>query len=305
VSDLLEVENRYQLLPPLTGDERESLRQSIETFGVLQPVVIDEDGRIIDGHHRAELAAELGRPCPTTTVAGLSEEQKLETALVLNLGRRHLSAEQKRDLVVGLRQRGLSVRWISEHTGIPKSTVGRQIAGVPSGTPERIQGRDGKVYEAVHRTPLQLEYERIRQVVEEVGRDWLGLSVQEVRQEWAEVAYPLCLQVAARELLRTGKHPDPPRWIVVPMGPHPHSQGPMRRGIKEVQSWDRRVEVAAGGFLNWCEAAGITIKQNRWVFADRLTYPGLTDDELAAIDGDEHNAALGHFWFWVHDRSEP
>lgn len=33
----------YQYLPPLTDDEREALTDSIGTFGVLQPVITDED----------------------------------------------------------------------------------------------------------------------------------------------------------------------------------------------------------------------------------------------------------------------
>ncbi len=66
---------------------------------------------------------------------GLTDEQKIEQALALNLARRHLTLEQRRALVADLRARGLSVRWISEQTGIPKSTVARVASGVPSGTP--------------------------------------------------------------------------------------------------------------------------------------------------------------------------
>jgi len=138
----------YQFLPPLSDDERKALRESIETFGVLHHVVTDEDGAIIDGHHRAEVAAELGIEYPTTVLPGLSEEEKIETALTLNLGRRHLDLEDKQALVADLRERGLSVRWISEKTGIPKSTVHRYSQRVPGGTPEYVGGRDGKTYQA-------------------------------------------------------------------------------------------------------------------------------------------------------------
>jgi protein gp37 len=133
-------------MPSLSDDEREALRQSIAALGVLQPIVVDENGTIIDGHHRAEVAAQLGVECPTKVMAGLSEDEKLETALVLNLGRRHLDGEQKHALVAELRRRGLSLRWISERTGIPRSTVSRQVARVPDGTPERVTGLDGKTY---------------------------------------------------------------------------------------------------------------------------------------------------------------
>jgi len=41
----------YQLLPPLRPNERVALRDSIATFGVLHPVIVDEDGAVIPGHH--------------------------------------------------------------------------------------------------------------------------------------------------------------------------------------------------------------------------------------------------------------
>jgi hypothetical protein len=139
----------YQFLPPLTADEFASLRESIETFGVLQPVIVDEDGNILDGHHRAQVCAELGIAYDTVVLPGLTEEQKIEQALALNLGRRHLDAEQKQALVADLRARGLSVRFIAENTGIPKSTVQRYGSGVPDGTPGYVTGRDGKTYRAL------------------------------------------------------------------------------------------------------------------------------------------------------------
>lgn len=143
----------YQFLPPLTDEEREALRESIATFGVLQPVIVDEVGAIIDGHHRAVIADELGIPYERTVLAGLSEEQKVEQALALNLGRRHLTLDQRTVLVTDLRSRGFSIRWISEASGIPRSTVQRIASGVPDGTPEYVSGKDGKAYRA--RTPVR------------------------------------------------------------------------------------------------------------------------------------------------------
>lgn len=138
----------YQFLPPLTPEERASLRDSIATFGILQPVIVDDDCNILDGNHRAEIAGELGIDYPTIALPGLSEEQKIEQSLALNLGRRHLTPEQKQAVIRDLRARGLSVRWISEKTGIPRSTVHRLAEGVPNGTPEYVGGRDGKRYRA-------------------------------------------------------------------------------------------------------------------------------------------------------------
>ena len=123
---------RYQLLPPLTADERESLRQSIEAVGVLQPVVVDEAGAIIDGHHRAEDRGGAGPVLPKQNPAGLTEAEKLETALVLNLGRRHLDTEQAPLALPAAPARSVAVLDLPAQQAIPKSTVARQAGGAPN-----------------------------------------------------------------------------------------------------------------------------------------------------------------------------
>jgi len=52
-----------QLWPALDAATEAALRASIERWGVLVPVAKDQHGRIIDGHHRARIAREVGRPC--------------------------------------------------------------------------------------------------------------------------------------------------------------------------------------------------------------------------------------------------
>lgn len=80
----------YQLLPPLSPEEYAALRADIAARGVLVPVERDENGAILDGHHRSAIAAELGIEAPAVTRAGLTEAQKREHVLKLNLLRRQL-----------------------------------------------------------------------------------------------------------------------------------------------------------------------------------------------------------------------
>lgn len=155
----------YQLLPDLTDDEYQALKDNIATFGVLHPVVVDEDGNIIDGHHRVRACDELGIDYPKTILPGLTEQQKLEQSLSFNLARRHLTPEQKQALVADLRERGLSIRVISEQTGIPKSTVHRYASAVPDGTPEYVTGEDGKRYRAV-REPVTKKRDYVAEYLE-------------------------------------------------------------------------------------------------------------------------------------------
>lgn len=91
--------SRYQLLPPLSDEEYAALRDDIRGAGVRVPIDVDEDGNILDGHHRKAIADELGKECPERIVRGLPEFAKVDYALTVNLTRRHLSREQRRELV--------------------------------------------------------------------------------------------------------------------------------------------------------------------------------------------------------------
>lgn len=92
------------LLPPLKTSERDALAADIKANGVLHPVVIDEDGNILDGHHRYS----IDRNAPTVVVSGLSEEEKQAYTIRANLARRNLSPDQTRD--VAKRQKEIAKR---------------------------------------------------------------------------------------------------------------------------------------------------------------------------------------------------
>jgi hypothetical protein len=167
------------LLRPLSADERGRLRDSIQARGkVVVPVVVDEDDGVIDGGNRVILAAEMGlAEVPVDVHPGLTHEQKRDLAMSLNEDRRHLSAEDRRELALRLRQQGKSYREIGDRLGIGKSTAQRDLqdaggktlppepasdeeakapaaSGVPFGTPETVRGRDGKQYPAQRTPPL-------------------------------------------------------------------------------------------------------------------------------------------------------
>ena len=46
----------WQVMPPLTEDEYAALREDIAANGVTVPVIVDQHGVIIDGHHRQKIA---------------------------------------------------------------------------------------------------------------------------------------------------------------------------------------------------------------------------------------------------------
>jgi hypothetical protein len=92
--------SKYQVMPPLSAEEYAALKNDIAEHGVKVPVDTDEDGNILDGHHRAAIADELGIAYETRVVTGLTDDNaKREHALTVNLTRSHLSREQRRQLI--------------------------------------------------------------------------------------------------------------------------------------------------------------------------------------------------------------
>jgi len=116
---------RYQVMPPLSAEEYQELYEDIKANGVMVPIVVDEDEVIVDGHHRAKIAAELGIPCPEEMIAGKSESEKRNMAFTLNLKRRHLNREQRRALIAESLKADpqLSNREHERRTGSHKNTI--------------------------------------------------------------------------------------------------------------------------------------------------------------------------------------
>lgn len=138
----------YQLLPPLTAEQRDLLRQSIRENGVLDAVVFDENGEVLDGHHRVEIAEELGIEYPRRVIEDLDEPGKHMYALTVNVARRQLDDATRGKLIAQMRLRGMSIRQIAKATGLSKTTVARNVDQLShSGQldqPKRITGTDGK-----------------------------------------------------------------------------------------------------------------------------------------------------------------
>jgi phage N-6-adenine-methyltransferase len=124
---------QYQLLPNLSGEEFDALKADIAKRGVQVPVEYDDAGNILDGHHRIRACEELGiEEWPCVIRGDLSEEEKVEHILSLNLNRRHLDREQKRALAADLLMRmpEKSDRHLGRMAGADHKTVGAVRAGL-------------------------------------------------------------------------------------------------------------------------------------------------------------------------------
>lgn len=167
----------YQFLPRLSDDEYTALEKSILENGVQVPIVVDENRAVIDGHHRKEIADRHGLDCPRRFVYDRSDEQKRTLALSLNLDRRHLTREQKRDLVQKSLKADphLSDRQHAERTAVAHTTVSRARAELestgalhqsetrlsadgrerPSSQPPRVNVATGEVFDAAESEDME------------------------------------------------------------------------------------------------------------------------------------------------------
>jgi hypothetical protein len=142
---------KYQVMPALPAEDYEALKADIAARGVMVAIEMDEYGNILDGYNRIKVCRELGiNDYPVVVRSGLSEAEKLTHARRVNLLRRHLSQEQRRQLVAD-ELRGdpsRSDRQIAAGLGVDHKTVGaaRDRLGGTGEIPqlEKTTGTDGK-----------------------------------------------------------------------------------------------------------------------------------------------------------------
>ena len=140
-------------LPSLPYEQFTALKGNIAVNGVLVPILVDSEGptrRIIDGNYRKRIADELGYDCPEIVKAGLTDEEERTLARCLNLARRELSQQQRRQLVADQLQEtpNRSNRLIAKQLGVHHATVAAMRSSL-EGTGQIIQfertiGADGK-----------------------------------------------------------------------------------------------------------------------------------------------------------------
>jgi site-specific DNA-methyltransferase (adenine-specific) len=146
-----------ELLPPLDPEAFAALKADIALRGVQIPVELDEQGVVLDGHHRLRAIVELrasgvvvGSYPRVVRVFGADDDARLAHVLALNLARRHLGRAERGALVERLRSLGWSTTRIAEQVGVSEGTVRNDLAsrGSQDCEPARSIGKDGKSYPA-------------------------------------------------------------------------------------------------------------------------------------------------------------
>lgn len=117
---------------PMTEAEYQALRDSIAEHGQLVKAVVDDSGRIVDGHNRARACDELGIDLHTETLGTHLDRHTLE--LAINFVRRQVTAGDRRRAIAAelTRTPDRSDRSIATMVGASPSTVGtvrRELEG--------------------------------------------------------------------------------------------------------------------------------------------------------------------------------
>jgi ParB-like chromosome segregation protein Spo0J len=101
---MIKINQEYSsLVPQLSEEEYESLKQSIKENGLWFPIVVNKDGVILDGHHRYKACQELGIKEPYKTVTKEDFPDKPHEKMFVidcNLTRRHLNNFQRTELAL-------------------------------------------------------------------------------------------------------------------------------------------------------------------------------------------------------------
>src|SRR5262249_30253026 len=82
--------NKYQFLSPLSPEEYSALEKDCLARGIFVPVELDEEGNVLDGHHRVGIAKKHGLKYDTIIRKFKSENEKEVHVLMLHMARRHV-----------------------------------------------------------------------------------------------------------------------------------------------------------------------------------------------------------------------
>lgn len=86
----------------LSGEHYENLKKSIADNGLFYPITINQNGDVLDGHHRLKACQELGIPPQISVIAKPFESEAREELFVIdsNLARRQLTTLQACELAL-------------------------------------------------------------------------------------------------------------------------------------------------------------------------------------------------------------
>lgn len=275
----------YQVMPDLSDAEYAELKADIAERGVMVAIEYDDEGAILDGHHRVRICRELGlTEWPRVVRSGLTAEGKLIHAYSLNVRRRQLTASQRAAFAVEILPAFEAEAARRQLTGgvIPISEQGRavdkaaEITGASTGyisTAKRLKQEDPE------------KFEQVRQGKASMSRDNKPGRVLSPKQKTIEKIKPLAAQghtaeqigaiigVGARHVTQLATEND----VVIPLaGTHQrinpnrvisetvNALGGLAIGLRAITGDIDKVDRSQ--VAEWCEALVEPTKIINWLF---------------------------------------
>ena len=179
---------KYQVMPSMPPEQFAALKADIAERGVLVPIDVDEDGHILDGHHRYRACTELGiTDFPTIVRPGLTEEERRIFARKSNMLRRHLSRKQVRELIAD--QLKDTPSWANNRIGQVLGTDSKTVKAVrenlerTSEIPklDKLVGADGKTRPIKQKRPVAVtaaNADELSRILEKIEQ---GVSIEEIQ----------------------------------------------------------------------------------------------------------------------------
>ena len=295
VAQVLAEQATFQLLPALTEAEYTALKDDIRAHGVLVPIEVDEQGNILDGHHRVRAWAELRAEgvalddYMSLTRIGMSDAEKRAHAIRLNINRRHLNRDQRAKLIETLASFAnidgsamYTTDEIGEMIGVSDETVRQTVSkNLETDRPLLVRGKDGKNYPA-KKPRTVVNKNRKEQARAQTALDLLGDDAPEGVSDLRDIERELKehKREDAREQNRALTEQTPPATIFTLDATY--------QTIVLDPPWDWGDEGDADQFGR-----------------ARPTYATMSIDEIAelpVLDLAEKNA---HIYLWITNRSLP
>lgn len=140
-----EIHPAAELFPMMTPEAREALKEDIREHGQREWAVL-LDGKLLDGRNRYRACQELSIELECCELEAGTDP--IAYVLSKNLHRRHLTREQRDEVINKLRSMGRTCQQIADAVGVNKATVSRVVANATTESPGTITGKDGKQYPA-------------------------------------------------------------------------------------------------------------------------------------------------------------
>lgn len=188
---------QFDFIRPLTPEEYAGLKADIAAHGQHFPIVRDQNGVTLDGHHREKILVELDIPERVWKIDRRSfgsDRERLAFVLSANVHRRQSTIEDRKRLAGELRARGMTQEQIANMLHVDQKTISRDLetlGTMPNAKPvidklgRRNTGRPKTKPEGKHKYDAGLEAKAATLVLDE-GKgvvktaEGLGVSQQVV-----------------------------------------------------------------------------------------------------------------------------